>query len=131
VLETPTGNGRVLLVEDEALVQMLAVEYLEELGYRVETAGSATGAMNKVKLLNGQIDVAIIDVGLPDRKGDVLIGELRALYPHLPMVVATGYEEDVLRKRFGSDALISFLRKPYGHADIEKAVARARQARGA
>jgi PAS domain S-box-containing protein len=131
VLDTPTGNGRVLLVEDEPLVQMLAVEYLEELGYRVETAGSATEAMNKVKLLNGQIDVAIIDVGLPDRKGDVLIGELRTLYPHLPMIIATGYEEDALRKRFGNDALISFLRKPYGDADIEKAVADARKAPGA
>ena len=39
--------------------------------------------------------------------------------------------EDALRKRFGSDALISFLRKPYGHADIEQAVANARNARGA
>ena len=130
MLDTPTRNGRVLLVEDEVLVQMLAVEYLEELGYRVETAGSVAEAMDKVKLLNGQIDLAVVDLGLPDRDGEVLVGALRALYPHLPMVIASGYEEDAVRKRFGGDALISFLRKPYGHVDIEKAVANARNARG-
>ena len=63
-----------------------------ELGYRVETAGSATEAMNKVKLLRGDIGLAIVDIGLPDRKGDVLVGELRALHPQLPIVIATGYD---------------------------------------
>jgi PAS domain S-box-containing protein len=126
LLDAPSGNGRVLLVEDEALVQLLAIEHLEELGYRVETAGSATEAMNKVKLINGQIDLAIVDVGLPDRKGDVLVGELRALYPHLPIVIASGYGEVDLRERFGDDDLISYLRKPYMREDIEKAVSIAR-----
>jgi PAS domain S-box-containing protein len=127
LLDAPPGNGRVLLVEDEALVQLLAIEHLEELGYRVETAGSATEAMNKVKLINGQIDLAIVDVGLPDRKGDVLVGELRALYPHLPIVIASGYDEADVRERFGGDELISFLRKPYMREDIEKAVSTARE----
>jgi DNA-binding NarL/FixJ family response regulator len=82
--------------------------------------------MNKVRLINGQIDLAIVDVGLPDRKGDVLVGELRALYPHLPIVIASGYGELDLRDRFGDDDLISYLRKPYMREDIEKAVSSAR-----
>jgi CheY-like chemotaxis protein len=129
LLDAPAGNGRVLLVEDEALVQMLAIEHLEELGYRVETAGSATEAINKVRLINGQIDLAIVDVGLPDRKGDVLVGELRALYPHLPIVIASGYDEVDLRERFGGDDLVSFLRKPYMRKDIENAVSRVHKPR--
>ncbi len=122
MLDAPAGNGRVLLVEDEAAVQQLAVEHLQELGYRVETAGSATEAMNKVKLINGQIDLAVIDVGLPDGKGDVLVGELRALYPHLAIVIASGYDDTGLRRRFDTDGLVAFLRKPYARADMEKAV---------
>ena len=110
-------------------MQMLAIEYLEELGYRVEAAGSATEAINKVRLINGQIDLAIVDVGLPDRKGDVLVGELRALYPHLPIVIASGYDEVDLRDRFGGDDLVSFLRKPYMREDIEKAVSRVHKPR--
>src|SRR5262249_39326157 len=129
LLDAPPGEGRVLLVEDEALVQMLAVEHLEELGYRVETAGSATEAMNKIKLINGQVDLAIVDIGLPDRKGDTFVNELRAVYPHLPIVIASGYHEAGLRERFGADPLISFLRKPYARVDIEKAVSAARRGR--
>jgi len=72
-------TGRVLLVEDEDLIQMLAVDHLEELGYRVETSSSARDAINKIKLLKDRIDVAIVDFGLPDLKGDVLVSELRAI----------------------------------------------------
>ena len=54
--------------------RMVAADQLEDLGYRVETAGSATEAMNKVKLMEGDIALAIVDIGLPDIKGDVLVG---------------------------------------------------------
>src|SRR5262249_20069264 len=123
ILDAPSGNGRVLLVEDEVLVQLLAVEYLEELGYRAEAAGSATEAMNKIKLLNGQVDAAIVDIGLPDRGGDVLVAGLRGLYPPLPIIVASGYDDASLRSRFGPDNLIAYLCKPYTVGDMEKALA--------
>ena len=81
MLDEPTGPPRILLVEDEVLVRMVATDQLEDLGYRVETAGSATEAMNKVKLMEGDIALAIVDIGLPDIKGDVLVGELRPRHP--------------------------------------------------
>jgi CheY-like chemotaxis protein len=114
---------RVLLVEDEILVQMVAAEQLRELGYRVETAGSATEAMNKLKLL-GDVGLVIVDVGLPDRRGDVLVGELRALQPHLPIVIATGYDSAELSRRFAGDPVIAFVRKPYTQDDLKKVVGR-------
>jgi CheY-like chemotaxis protein len=54
----------------------------------------------------------VIDVGLPDRTGDMLVGELRALYPTLPVVIASGDEEAHLRQRFKADHPIAFLNKP-------------------
>jgi len=118
ILDARSRPARVLLVEDEALVRMLATEYLEEAGYRVEPAASVTDAMGKVRLMQGEIDAAVIDVGLPDRKGDVLVGELRALYPTLPVVIASGYEEAHLRQRFKADRRIAFLNKPYTQAQL-------------
>ena len=84
MLDEPAGPPRILLVEDEVLVRMVATDQLEDLGYRVETAGSATEAMNKVKLMEGDLALAIVDIGLPDIKGDVLVGELRARHPDSP-----------------------------------------------
>jgi len=129
VLEAHAQRERILLVEDEPLVQLLAIEYLDELGYRAEAASSATEAINKVKLLNGQIDLAIVDIGLPDRKGDVLVSELRALYPHLPVVITSGYDEPRI-PRFGGDGGVAFMRKPYTREDVEKAMAEAGKPRG-
>jgi CheY-like chemotaxis protein len=118
---------RVLLVEDEALIQILAVEQLEELGYRVETSSSARDAINKIKLLRDKIDVAVVDFGLPDFKGDVLVSELRAIRSELPIVIASGYDDAALRKRFEKDARIAFVRKPYSRADLGEAIAAVRQ----
>ncbi len=120
LLDEHAGPPRVLLVEDEILVQMVATEQLQELGYRVETAGSATEAMNKVRLIGDDIALAIVDIGLPDIKGDVLVSELRARHPNLPIVVATGYDDPALRQRFAGDDRISFIRKPYTRNDLRK-----------
>ncbi len=112
--ETP----RILVVEDEALVRMVLTDTLEDLGFRVEPTGSATEALDRLNGLKGRVDAAILDVGLPDRKGDVLAAELRVLYAHLPIVIATGYEDEALRQRFKDDRLIAFLAKPYNSADV-------------
>jgi len=122
VLEERTGPPRVLLVEDEVLVAMVASEHLQDLGYRVETAGSATEAMNKIKLMGDQLAAAIVDIGLPDIKGDVLVAELRARHPDLPIVVASGYDDPDLRRRFAHDRHITFMRKPYTQQDLKRAM---------
>ena len=92
--------GRILLVEDEVLIQMLATEYLEEAGFKVDAAGSATEAMNKLRLVPGGVDAVIIDMGLPDRGGDALVCEIRAIYPSLPIVLASGQGTFLLFAKF-------------------------------
>jgi PAS domain S-box-containing protein len=119
VLDMPARSGRILLVEDELLIQMLAVDQLESLGFKVETAASATEAMRKI---SGDLDAAIVDVGLPDRKGDVLIGEMRALHPSMPIVIASGYGEAALQKQFANDKRIAFLAKPYATNQLKAAL---------
>jgi CheY-like chemotaxis protein len=109
-------------VEDEVPMRMVATDQLEDLGYRVDTAGSATEAMNKVKLMEGDIALAIVDIGLPDIKGDVLVGELRLRHPDLPIIVASGYDDPALLKRFANDARVSFIRKPYTQDDLRRAL---------
>jgi PAS domain S-box-containing protein len=130
ILDTRARPLRILLVEDEALVRILATEYLENAGYRVEPAASVMDAMGKVRLMHGEIDAAIVDVGLPDHKGDVLVVELRALYPALPVVIASGYEEAKLRERFKGDNKTAFLNKPYTQHQLLACLAAVRVASG-
>ena len=130
VLDMRARSPRILLVEDEALVRILATEYLEDAGYRVEPAVSVMDAMGKVRLMHGEIDAAVVDVGLPDRKGDVLVVELRALYPALPVVIASGYEEAQLRERFKGDGKTAFLNKPYTQDQLLTCLAAVRTVSG-
>jgi FixJ family two-component response regulator len=73
--------------------------------------------MSKLKLV-GDVEAAIIDVGLPDPRGDVLVGEVRVIYPNMPIVIASGYHETELRKKFKSAPLVAFLGKPYTQAQL-------------
>jgi DNA-binding response OmpR family regulator len=84
------------------LIQMLAVEYLEEAGIKVDIATSATEALNKLRLIPGGVDAAVIDMGLPDRRGDTLVHEIRSAYPTLPIVIASGRDSQDMRSLFVS-----------------------------
>jgi PAS domain S-box-containing protein len=118
ILDAGKGAPRILLVEDETLVRMLAFEYLEEAGFRVDAAGSAAEALSKLRLIPGGVDAAVIDVGLPDRRGDTLVREIRTLHPSLPIVMATGFAGEHLRAAFAGDPRITFIDKPYTQDDL-------------
>jgi PAS domain S-box-containing protein len=113
ILDAKRVPGRILLVEDEALIQMLATEYLEEAGFKVDAARSAAEAMNKLGLVAGGVDAVIIDMRLPDRGGDALLAEIRAIHPSLPVVLATGQSVASLREAFKAHEHLGFVAKPY------------------
>jgi CheY-like chemotaxis protein len=118
IIDAKRVPGRILLVEDEALIMMLATEYLEEAGFTVETASSAAQAMNKIGLVPGGLDAVIVDIGLPDRRGDALLREIRAIHPLLPIVLATGHATGDLRRTLADEHKISFVTKPYTAEDL-------------
>jgi CheY-like chemotaxis protein len=106
-------SPRLLIVEDEAMVRRALLEELQSLGFDVEDAGSAEEAIAKVDHATAPIQAAIIDYNLPDRKGDALAAELRALLPDLPVVIVSAYRSDMLSAFFGRDDQVRFLGKPY------------------
>jgi len=60
IIDAARVPGRILLVEDEMLIQLLATEYLEDAGFTVDKAGSAAEAMDKLKLVPGGVDAVIV-----------------------------------------------------------------------
>jgi len=107
IIDAKSIPARVLLVEDEVMIQMLAVEYLEEAGIKVDTATSANEALSKLGLIPGGVDAVIIDMGLPDRRGDVLVREIRASHPSLPVVIASGGDNADVSNSFRNTPFIA------------------------
>jgi len=112
---------KVLLVEDEVLVAALAADALEELGYRTVEVTTAKAARD-VAAGTEPLAFAVIDIGLPDGRGDALALELRRAHPDLPIVIATGYDgatvDEVLRKQQRT----AVLNKPYDVGQLQAAI---------
>ncbi len=111
---------KVLLVEDEVLVAALAVDALEELGYRTVEATTAKAARNAAA--DGQFAFAVIDIGLPDGRGDALAIELRQKYANLPIIIATGYDGGHLDANLRKHGQTAVLQKPYDIAQLKAAI---------
>jgi PAS domain S-box-containing protein len=118
ILDFSDGPSRILLVEDEPLIQMLAVEFLEDAGLKVDTAGTAREALSKLALIAGRFAAVVVDIGLPDRAGDDLIREIRSMHSSMPIVVASGQGARDVRELFRDEKQIAFVGKPYLANDL-------------
>ncbi len=107
------SSPRVLVVDDEALLRMVLIDSLVEEGFVAEEAANFEEAACKTRGFGDRLAAAIIDIGLPDRPGDELVSEIRALRPDLPIILATGYADEDLRRRFAADAQVEILAKPF------------------
>jgi PAS domain S-box-containing protein len=124
ILDAGSRTGRVLVVEDEFMIQMLAVQFLEEHGLKADVAGSATEALNKLRLIPGGVDAVVIDLGLPDRPGDILVREIRSVFPTLPIVLASGADHAALEKVSAQQPRVTTVAKPYTSATLIGALRR-------
>ena len=116
------ASRKVLLVEDEALIAMIAAETLTALGFDVVEVATAHAALDRAGADHAHFAFAVIDLGLPDRPGEELIAELRVLRPDFPIIVASGYGEEALRSRLKDDGQFAFLKKPYDLAALQTAI---------
>src|ERR1700680_1097035 len=109
-----------LVVEDEVLISAIAAAALQELGFDAIEVCSAKAAMDQAKNIN--FDLALVDLGLPDQRGDELVTELRTLQSNLPVIIATGYSDIALRDRFRGLNQLVILNKPYDFSQIRAAI---------
>lgn len=107
------SQPRVLIVEDEVLVRMFAVDSLEDAGFKVEQAATAAEALATVRSLGDELQAVVIDLGLPDRPGDEVAAEIRAARANMPILIASGRSERELKERFAVDRRIAVMVKPY------------------
>jgi PAS domain S-box-containing protein len=115
------GEGRcVLLVEDNDHVRDFAEHLLADLGYRVLAAASAEEAL--ALLDRESVDILFSDVVMPETSGVELARIARARWPELPVVLATGYSDEVVG---GAAADFEVLSKPYGAESVSEALDRA------
>jgi len=106
-------------VDDDALVLMNTVAMLEDLGHTAFEAYSGKEALEILRR-EDSIDLVVTDQAMPQMSGTQLAKIIRAEWPDMPVVLATGYADRVP----GDDIGLPKLAKPYLQRDLAEALVR-------
>lgn len=106
----------VLVVDDEPMVRDMLARVLTEYGFGVVTASCGSEALALAH--DARIDIALLDLTLPDMGGDRVIRELRRRMPDLPVLLCSGYSEQEMAERVVDEPNVALLQKPYRHAAL-------------
>jgi PAS domain S-box-containing protein len=111
------GSGRVLFIEDEEAVRILAVRVLRAIGYQVHPAregGEAVELYREALERGARFDVVIADLTIRGGMGAVeTLGHLRALDPEARVIVSSGYAADPVLAAFREHGFDAAIEKPY------------------
>jgi two-component system cell cycle sensor histidine kinase/response regulator CckA len=120
-----SGQGVILLVEDEDPVRAVNGRALAARGYTVLEAASGVEALQIIEERQAPVDLVVSDVVMPEMDGPTLLGELRKLYPDLKVIFVSGYAEDAFRKNLPEGEEFNFLAKPFSLKQLVEAVKQA------
>jgi two-component system cell cycle sensor histidine kinase/response regulator CckA len=111
--ELPQGKETVLLTEDEEQVRQMIRMILEMSGYCVLEASDGEEALAIYKQHEGQIDLVMTDVVMPQMSGRELAQSLEVLHPGIKVLYMSGYTDDAIVRHGLLDQEIAFLQKPF------------------
>jgi two-component system cell cycle sensor histidine kinase/response regulator CckA len=117
-----TGQGTILLVEDEEGLRALNARGLASRGYTVLEAGNGVEAMEVLTRHGGKIDLVVSDVVMPEMDGPTLAKKLRESNPSIRIIFVSGYAEDAFEKNLPPETKFSFLPKPFTLKQLVAAV---------
>jgi two-component system, cell cycle sensor histidine kinase and response regulator CckA len=108
-----TGQGTILLVEDEEGLRSLNARGLRSRGYSVIEASNGIEAMEALDEKEGAVDLVVSDVVMPEMDGPTLLKEMRARNPNLKIIFVSGYAEEAFEKSLPENEQFAFLPKPF------------------
>ena len=119
-----SGNGRVLIVDDERDIRKVVRLHLEKAGYEVQEAENGEDA---IRILNSGdnpvcVDTIICDIRMPKINGVEAIQYFRKEYPSLPVIVLTGFPDVSMATSFLKQGVVDYLVKPVEKERLLQAV---------
>jgi len=117
-----TGQGTILLVEDEEGLRSLNARGLRSRGYSVIEASNGIEALEALEEKNGAVDLVVSDVVMPEMDGPTLLKMMRGRNPDLKIIFVSGYAEDAFEKSLPENQQFAFLPKPFTLSQLVAAV---------
>jgi two-component system, cell cycle sensor histidine kinase and response regulator CckA len=117
-----TGQGTILLVEDEEGLRSLNARGLRSRGYSVIEASNGVEALEALEEKESAVDLVVSDVVMPEMDGPTLLKTMRVKNPDLKIIFVSGYAEDAFEKSLPENQQFAFLPKPFTLSQLVAAV---------
>jgi len=121
----PTGKERILFVDDEQDLVAIGKQILEHLGYHVVTRTSSVEALELFQNKPDKFDLVITDMTMPNMTGLELSEELLRVRPDIPIILCTGFSENVSAESAKRAGIRKFVMKPLVMGDFANTVRKA------
>ena len=116
------GTERILFVDDEPPIARMGGRMLESLGYTVTIRTSSFEALDLFKKKPDAFDLLITDMTMPSMTGDMLSTEVRKVRHDIPIIICTGYSNQINEAGAQKIGIEAFVYKPLAKADLAKTV---------
>ncbi|MBC6717159.1 response regulator [Aurantimonas sp. DM33-3] len=116
--------ARILIAEDDAGVRLLVSRALGLEGHEVTVAEDGEMALDVLVERDGAFDFVLSDIRMPCLTGIELAHEIAASWPHLPVLLMTGYAEQMEAAEDLTAIIEGVVEKPFSIAELRREVAR-------
>lgn len=111
-VQLPKGTGRILFVDDEKAAVDAMQPMLENLGYKVTARTSSIEALEAFRNNPQSFDIVITDQTMPNMTGNELAEELMPIRPDIPIILCTGFSEQIDENKAMNMGIRAFIMKP-------------------
>ena len=120
--ELPTGQERILFVDDEPQIAKMAHRILSQLGYTVTIKTNSLEALELFSSKPNDFDLVISDVTMPKMPGDLLTQELLEIRPDIPVILCTGYSKRLSAQKASDMGVKAIAYKPIVKEELAKKI---------
>jgi PAS domain S-box-containing protein len=120
------GTGTILVVDDEQIVRRMLKLSLENGGFSVRLAESGEEAIQILQSeTEGSISLILLDSSMPGMSGRQVMERIRALAISVPVLICSGYSEEVVSREFSGLDIVGFIQKPFTSRQLANRVSAA------
>ncbi len=118
--EKISGQGHILVVDDEPIMRITAEAILGDLGYTVTTAENGAAALEIFRKSPEEFDLVVLDMIMPVMNGKECFYQLKQILPEVKVIISSGFtrEEDI--GKLQEQGLAGFIRKPFHSAALSQ-----------
>jgi CheY-like chemotaxis protein len=121
-LTIPQGNERVLFIDDEIQAAEANKHMLENLGYRVTVMTDSLKALEFFSKKPDEIDLVITDMTMPNMTGRELAEKIRSIRSNIPIIICTGYSEQIDENKAKEAGIKAFVMKPIAMGEMAQII---------